>query len=75
MFKYQESQETHAKDYSVECPVCLSAFIDGEDIRQIALCKHSFHSSCVDAWLRSHPSCPVCRVCIGSKKSSGTVLA
>ncbi|KAJ0987758.1 hypothetical protein J5N97_006114 [Dioscorea zingiberensis] len=53
----QEMEETSG----VECPVCLSTFIDGEELRQLPQCKHSFHLACIDMWLNSHSNCPVCR--------------
>lgn len=36
------------------CPVCLSVFAEGEEIRQLSACKHAFHAACVDMWLYSH---------------------
>ncbi|KAK9290754.1 hypothetical protein L1049_008930 [Liquidambar formosana] len=60
--KYRK--EIHVKDIGSECPVCLSVFVDGEEIRQLTVCKHSFHSSCVDIWLSSHANCPVCRASV-----------
>ncbi|KAI3937906.1 hypothetical protein MKX01_027833 [Papaver californicum] len=43
------------------CSVCLSNFEDGEDIRHLPICKHYFHSPCLDMWLCSHSNCPLCR--------------
>ncbi|KAI3840746.1 hypothetical protein MKW92_051162 [Papaver armeniacum] len=48
-------------DIQDPCSVCLSNFEDGEDIRQLPICKHYFHSPCVDMWLYSHSNCPLCR--------------
>ncbi|KAJ7950350.1 RING-H2 finger protein ATL33 [Quillaja saponaria] len=62
--KYQK--ETHVKDVGIECPVCLSVFADGEEVRQLSGCKHSFHTSCIDLWLSNHSNCPVCRATIAS---------
>lgn len=44
-----------------ECAVCLSVFVDGEDLRQLPKCKHTFHADCIDMWLYSHSNCPLCR--------------
>ncbi|KAL0904682.1 hypothetical protein M5K25_026813 [Dendrobium thyrsiflorum] len=44
-----------------ECSVCLSAFLDGQQVRRLLDCNHWFHSSCIDRWLMSHASCPICR--------------
>ncbi|KAG6580552.1 RING-H2 finger protein ATL33, partial [Cucurbita argyrosperma subsp. argyrosperma] len=58
-FKYNKDEV--GKEVGNECPVCLSAFVDGEEIRQLIACKHSFHVDCIDMWFYSHPNCPVCR--------------
>ncbi|XVF35102.1 hypothetical protein REPUB_Repub18cG0115600 [Reevesia pubescens] len=47
-----------------ECAVCLSVFEDGEEVRQLPRCKHSFHAPCIDMWLYSHFDCPLCRACV-----------
>ncbi|KAK9101213.1 hypothetical protein Scep_024643 [Stephania cephalantha] len=45
----------------LECAVCLSKFEDSELLRLLPKCKHAFHIGCVDKWLESHSSCPICR--------------
>ncbi|KAF4374886.1 hypothetical protein F8388_015892 [Cannabis sativa] len=46
---------------SLECAVCLNEFEDNETLRLIPKCDHVFHPDCIDAWLVSHSTCPVCR--------------
>ncbi|XP_010693811.2 RING-H2 finger protein ATL33 [Beta vulgaris subsp. vulgaris] len=50
----------------VECPVCLSIFIEGEELRQLNICNHLFHRCCIDKWLSTHCNCPVCRAFVGN---------
>ncbi|PKU80942.1 RING-H2 finger protein ATL16-like [Dendrobium catenatum] len=57
--KRKDDEEEGAPE--AECPVCISAFEEGEQVRQMAQCGHSFHTNCIDMWLNSHNSCPVCR--------------
>ncbi|XP_008812045.1 RING-H2 finger protein ATL16-like [Phoenix dactylifera] len=57
--KYRKEQ---AQEH--ECSVCLSVFVDGEDVRQLPNCKHSFHAPCIDMWLYSHSNCPLCRAVV-----------
>ncbi|KAK8986374.1 hypothetical protein V6N11_009934 [Hibiscus sabdariffa] len=47
-----------------ECPICLEEYRVGECCRRFPVCKHTFHSSCIDHWLQNHVTCPVCRHCI-----------
>ncbi|OEL16163.1 hypothetical protein BAE44_0022818 [Dichanthelium oligosanthes] len=43
------------------CSVCLEDIQGGELVRQLPACKHLFHVECIDMWLHSHRTCPVCR--------------
>lgn len=46
---------------ALECAVCLNEFRDDETLRLIPKCSHVFHPDCIDVWLATHPTCPVCR--------------
>lgn len=46
----------------LECAVCLSRYENPEILRLLPKCKHAFHLDCVDVWLTSHSTCPLCRV-------------
>ncbi|URD75347.1 RING-H2 finger protein [Musa troglodytarum] len=43
------------------CVVCLGKFEEKERVKVIPRCGHVFHPSCIDAWLVSRGSCPICR--------------
>ncbi|KAG2649868.1 E3 ubiquitin-protein ligase ATL9-like [Panicum virgatum] len=43
------------------CAVCLEGVRRGETVRQLPSCRHLFHKECVDMWLHSHATCPLCR--------------
>lgn len=45
----------------LECAICLCEFEDTETLRLIPKCDHVFHPECIDEWLSSHTTCPVCR--------------
>uniref|UniRef100_A0A0E0JQK4 RING-type E3 ubiquitin transferase n=1 Tax=Oryza punctata TaxID=4537 RepID=A0A0E0JQK4_ORYPU len=46
---------------AAQCSICLGGFEEGEKVKALPLCGHGFHPDCVDAWLRTRPSCPLCR--------------
>jgi E3 ubiquitin-protein ligase ATL41 len=46
---------------STECAICLGAVEQGDTVRVLPACGHVFHVPCVDTWLTSSSSCPVCR--------------
>lgn len=69
--KYRK--DTHVIDIGSECPVCLSEFNDGEEVRQLMSCKHFFHAPCIDLWLHSHSNCPICRASVPLKPSKVSI--
>ncbi|XP_051120578.1 RING-H2 finger protein ATL57-like [Andrographis paniculata] len=44
-----------------DCPICLGEFRDGDTVKAIPYCGHVFHPKCLDTWLWSHVTCPLCR--------------
>lgn len=47
-----------------DCSVCLSEFEENEDLRLLPKCNHAFHLPCIDTWLKSHATCPLCRASV-----------
>lgn len=45
----------------IECAVCLSLFEEEEISKLLPNCKHTFHLECIDKWLTSNSTCPICR--------------
>ncbi|XP_042493250.1 RING-H2 finger protein ATL39-like [Macadamia integrifolia] len=43
-----------------ECVVCLRCFEDEEIAMVLPNCKHLFHAQCINMWLKSHSTCPIC---------------
>jgi len=49
----------------IECVICFECFERGTAIRKIPICKHIFHASCIEGWIKSRqagqvPRCPLC---------------
>ncbi|KAI5428848.1 hypothetical protein KIW84_033735, partial [Lathyrus oleraceus] len=43
-----------------ECCICLSAYDDGTELRELP-CNHHFHCTCIDKWLLINATCPLCK--------------
>ncbi|KAI3671669.1 hypothetical protein L1987_87409 [Smallanthus sonchifolius] len=46
-----------------DCIVCLCEVSRGDEYRKLRNCEHGiqFHAECIDAWLKDHSTCPICR--------------
>ncbi|OEL38711.1 hypothetical protein BAE44_0000270, partial [Dichanthelium oligosanthes] len=51
-------------DPAADCAVCIAEVAAGEAARVLPRCGHAFHVECVDMWLRSHSTCPLCRCAV-----------
>jgi E3 ubiquitin-protein ligase RNF38/44 len=46
--------------HQISCVICMCGFEVEQMIRDLP-CLHQFHMECIDAWLKSNASCPICR--------------
>ncbi|KAL4344751.1 RING-H2 finger protein ATL46-like [Arachis hypogaea] len=49
-----------------DCAVCLCEFSANEKLRLVPICSHAFHMNCLDTWLLSNSTCPLCRANLSS---------
>ncbi|CAH8273918.1 unnamed protein product [Arabidopsis lyrata] len=61
VFAYSTVKESKIGSKDLECAICLNELEDHETVRLLPICNHLFHIDCIDAWLYSHATCPVCR--------------
>ncbi|KGN50009.1 probable E3 ubiquitin-protein ligase RHA4A [Cucumis sativus] len=57
--KIQFNEELKIRDSL--CCVCLGEFEIKEELLQVPSCKHVFHIDCMNHWLISNSTCPLCR--------------
>jgi hypothetical protein len=43
------------------CSICQDEYKIKEYKRELD-CKHTFHKKCIDKWLKTHLTCPCCRI-------------
>jgi len=43
------------------CAVCIEDIEIGEWYKKLPQCQHCFHATCIDQWLSTRATCPVCR--------------
>lgn len=60
-FKEAQNDRDVEADGQLACPICLSDFAEGEHIRTLPGCGHSFHKGCIDLWLFRRADCPLCK--------------
>ncbi len=44
-----------------QCTICFENFAEGQRMRQINHCQHTFHKTCIDRWFTTNVRCPNCR--------------
>ena len=66
--KVQVDQSMLGSDGKAECSICMDNVPVGETVTRMN-CSHWFHTSCVNAWLNEHNSCPICRKGLSEPKN------
>ncbi|KAA8522043.1 hypothetical protein F0562_012643 [Nyssa sinensis] len=69
-FTYSSVKDLRQEKYGLECAICLSEFEDENMLRLLTTCCHVFHQECIDLWLESHKTCPVCRRSLETQEKS-----
>ncbi|TKY55180.1 RING-H2 finger protein ATL46 [Spatholobus suberectus] len=49
-----------------DCAVCLCGFSEEDKLRLLPMCTHAFHMNCLDTWLLSNSTCPLCRASLSN---------
>ncbi|KAI0780368.1 hypothetical protein BD413DRAFT_607684 [Trametes elegans] len=57
--RYSEWADPGATDDM--CPICLDNYQPADDCLRIPHCSHWFHEGCIQQWLKTARTCPVCR--------------
>ncbi|KAJ0266782.1 RING-H2 finger protein ATL63 [Hirschfeldia incana] len=60
LFVYEDDEKDEEEEEE-ECVICLGLWEAGDFGRKLRFCGHGFHVECIDMWLSSHSSCPLCR--------------
>ena len=59
IYCFQHSKFDNAQD----CPICFEALLTSQSRRHVikTKCNHTFHKRCLNKWLATNNSCPICR--------------
>lgn len=57
-----------------QCSVCLVEYQAEDRLQHISACGHTFHMDCIDHWLSTHTTCPLCRLSLVPASKSSTEL-
>lgn len=47
-------------DYK-ECIICFDSFDNSDKVVPFPGCKHNYHYECIEAWVKNHKNCPLCK--------------
>ncbi|KAF8081024.1 hypothetical protein N665_0909s0011 [Sinapis alba] len=59
VFLYKDIKGSSKEPF--DCAVCLCEFSEDDKLRLLPVCSHAFHIDCIDTWLLSNSTCPLCR--------------
>ncbi|GLH01139.1 E3 ubiquitin-protein ligase RNF181 homolog [Gryllus bimaculatus] len=56
---YKYNVDSHQSEQT-SCVVCMCDF-ESRQLLRVLPCAHEFHAKCVDKWLKTNRTCPICR--------------
>ena len=53
-----------------QCAICMSDFCEAEELKVLPCSElHAFHTKCIQRWLTTHSTCPLCRCECGERQT------
>jgi hypothetical protein len=74
VFLYGEVVAGSGAKEPFDCAVCLCEFAGDDRLRLLPLCGHAFHIDCIDTWLLSNSTCPLCRRALAAEDAAALLL-
>lgn len=59
-YKFSADANRNSTTEQTSCVVCMCDFEQKQTLRVLP-CSHEFHQKCIDKWLKSNRTCPICR--------------
>nr|XP_002734949.1 PREDICTED: RING finger protein 38-like isoform X1 [Saccoglossus kowalevskii]XP_006816740.1 PREDICTED: RING finger protein 38-like isoform X2 [Saccoglossus kowalevskii]XP_006816741.1 PREDICTED: RING finger protein 38-like isoform X3 [Saccoglossus kowalevskii] len=58
---YRYNPDTHQSGSDQTCCVVCMCDFEQRQLLRVLTCNHEFHTKCVDKWLKTNRTCPICR--------------
>ena len=55
------SEIENNNEEEIMCSICRGNIQENEPLRKLKNCNHFFHINCIDNWLVTNSTCPICR--------------
>jgi hypothetical protein len=59
--KERVSVSLDCADSQSVCSICFEDLRENQIKKTLSRCKHMFHNRCINKWLRTNMTCPICR--------------
>ncbi|KAL9155734.1 hypothetical protein ABFS82_09G024600 [Erythranthe guttata] len=73
VFYYKDVIVVMGSKEPFDCAVCLCEFSESDKLKFLPDCGHAFHIQCIETWLLSNSTCPLCRGLISTTHRNNPV--